>query len=183
MNATHAEPWERQPGETPEAWEAFRHYRDGGVTRSLRTVAEQLQKSQALMGRWSARHSWVLRASAYDNEQDRLWRLELQVQRRKSARRNLAVAQGTMQVVSQAVVQMVQNPGALTPGDVARLMETASKLERLVLGEPTERTSVTAGPGGADSADVGVLSDEERRTRMEMLRRELNSRLGEEASA
>ena len=51
---THEElkPWDRQPGETRQAFEAFRIYRDQLSERSTVKVAKELGKSTALIHRW-----------------------------------------------------------------------------------------------------------------------------------
>lgn len=41
-------PWERQPGETEKAYEAFVAYRDLGAQRSVSAVSEKLSKSRQL---------------------------------------------------------------------------------------------------------------------------------------
>jgi hypothetical protein len=58
--------WERQPGETSRAYEAFSAYRDLGSARSLAKVGQLLGKSTGLMERWSAAHSWVDRVAALE---------------------------------------------------------------------------------------------------------------------
>lgn len=60
-------PWDRQPGETSKAYEAFVTYRDQGADRNVRRVAEELDKSNTLIGRWSSQHDWVSRAAAWDS--------------------------------------------------------------------------------------------------------------------
>lgn len=60
-------PWERQPGEGEEAYEAFSLYYKAGLKRSLRKTAESLGKNRALLERWSRRWNWVERAREYDN--------------------------------------------------------------------------------------------------------------------
>ena len=47
--------WERQDGETAQAFQAFAEYRDMGAERSLAKVAQKLGKSKPLMERWSSR--------------------------------------------------------------------------------------------------------------------------------
>ena len=64
-------PWEQQPGESAKAFEAFAIYRDMGVERSVRKVAQQLNKSLTLIGRWSSNHNWPERARAYDRDLDK----------------------------------------------------------------------------------------------------------------
>jgi hypothetical protein len=60
-------PWNRQPGETSKAYEAFSLYRDLGSERSTRRVSEQLAKSETLIKRWSGKYDWVARAGAWDS--------------------------------------------------------------------------------------------------------------------
>ena len=70
----NGKPWERRNDEGTKPYEAFAIYRDMGRERSLRAVAEQLQKSDTLMGRWSGKYEWVKRAAAWDDDQDRIAR-------------------------------------------------------------------------------------------------------------
>lgn len=72
------EPWERQPGESQKAWEAFLVYRnmphkeETKGQRSVRKVAEKLVKSSTLISRWCTMWDWVNRAAEYDNELQRM---------------------------------------------------------------------------------------------------------------
>lgn len=65
------EAWERQPGETPQAFEAFQRYRDMGADRSVVKVAKAVGKSASLLDRWRGRWRWNERARAFDIQQDR----------------------------------------------------------------------------------------------------------------
>lgn len=174
---TRREPWERQPGETGPAWQAFQTYRDLGLTRSLTKAAQRLNKSRVLLGRWSVRWSWVSRAQAWDEEQDRILRDELLDASRKAARQHLAVASAMLTAASQAVVRFAQDSASLTPSETARFVETATRLHYLVVGEPTERLAVQGGGPDAPPVEVATLSDEERRSRMVALLRELRARV------
>lgn len=60
-------PWDRQPGETSKAYEAFSIYRDMGANRTVRGTAEALTKSEQLIKGWSGKNNWVDRAAAYDS--------------------------------------------------------------------------------------------------------------------
>lgn len=60
-------PWDRQPTETSKAYEAFCLYRDMGPQRTVRAVAEELNKSQAIIGRWSSAYDWPERTRAWDS--------------------------------------------------------------------------------------------------------------------
>lgn len=61
-----ANAWEQQDGESAKAYESYCWYRDGGVDRSLRKIAQSHNKSIAVLADWSERYDWVSRARAYD---------------------------------------------------------------------------------------------------------------------
>ncbi|MGR3937017.1 hypothetical protein [Streptomyces sp. BRA346] len=169
-----AEAWERQPGESAAAWEAFACYRDFGLSRSIGKVAERLAKSRTLIERWSTAHRWVLRAEAWDREQDRLWRSERHQAAREVARRHARLASAAQ---SKIVAQLQQlDPARLSPSDVIRWLEVTIRIERQAYG--MDLVEVATGAKGPETADVSELTDEERRSRMEQLRRELEARIG-----
>ena len=58
--------WERQPGESEEAYEAFTDYYKN-PKRSQKKTAKAVGKSEALIYRWSVRWHWTERAREYDN--------------------------------------------------------------------------------------------------------------------
>lgn len=61
-------PWDRQEGESVEAWEAFVLYREG---RSTAEVARKLGKTKQLTDRWSRAHEWVKRRDAWEAHIDK----------------------------------------------------------------------------------------------------------------
>lgn len=74
---TKRAPWDRKPQEAPAAFEMFAHYRDQGPQRSLARVRQAFGKKPSYLRqiqRWSSTHRWVERATAWDDEQDRLAR-------------------------------------------------------------------------------------------------------------
>jgi hypothetical protein len=79
--------WNRQPGETKKAYEAFRAYRDLGGARSIREVAHKLGKSATLISRWSAENEWVRRVEAWDAHQQALADARQDVLREQRAQR------------------------------------------------------------------------------------------------
>jgi hypothetical protein len=169
-----AEAWERRPGESTAAWAAFACYRDLGLARSIGKVAARLAKSRTLIERWSTAHRWVLRAEAWDREQDRLWRAEQHQAAREVARRHARLASAAQ---SKIVVQLQQlDPSRLSPSDVIRWLEITIRIERQAYG--MDLTEASARSTGTETADVTGLTDEERRARMEQLRRELEARIG-----
>lgn len=65
-----SKPWHRIPGETSLSRNAFRIYLELGPMRSLRKVADELDKPEwytRTLERWSSRFSWVDRAAEYDD--------------------------------------------------------------------------------------------------------------------
>ncbi|WP_406354190.1 hypothetical protein [Streptomyces sp. NBC_00658] len=168
------EAWERQPGESAAAWEAYACYRDLGLSRSISKVADTLRKARTLVERWSVAHQWVIRVEAWDREQDRVWRAERQQAARDVARRHARLASAAQ---SKIIAQLQQlDPSRLSPADVIRWLEVTVRLERQAYG--MDLAEATSGPAAQDAVDVSGLSDEERRARMEQLRRELESRIG-----
>ena len=66
-------PWERQPGETAKAYDAFLHYRDlPAIDRSVEAAREGQYKDRKGTVRqwsgWSTRNGWVNRAAEHDSD-------------------------------------------------------------------------------------------------------------------
>lgn len=134
------QPWERREKETSKAYEAFCIYRDMGIQRSLSKVAEALQKSETLMGRWSGTHSWVERAAAWDDEQERKEReqaLKEQAKAIKEMRKRHADLANAMLIKAAKALKRIPED-EIKPADVSRMVETASKLERISRGDVGE---------------------------------------------
>lgn len=128
--------WEPLEGETSKAYEAFSIYRDMGTQRSLSKVSEKLQKSETLIGRWSRQNDWVNRAAAWDAEQDRIVREEQlkDIKKMRKTHADLAVA---MLVKSAQALKRIP-PEELKAGDISRMIEVGSKLERVSRGDVGE---------------------------------------------
>lgn len=140
--ATKGDPklWERRPDETPKPYEAFCIYRDMGTDRSLRAVAEKLEKSETLMGRWSSRYEWVKRATAWDDEQERMEREIAQKEQAKAIRK---MRGEHAKLASDMLIKAAEALSALPatdikPSDITRMVDVASKLERISRGDVGE---------------------------------------------
>lgn len=129
---TTTEPWERQANETPQAWEGFTTYRDMGLTRSTPKVARELGKSETLIGRWCTAHKWVERCAAYDREQDRQWRAQIQEQGRQAIVGQMAAARLLRSKAGQALMSL--DADDMTTSEAIRGLETASKIEHTIFG-------------------------------------------------
>ena len=127
------EPWERQLNESPQAFEAFAAYRDMGAARSNAKVSRLLCKSKALMDRWSSEHDWVKRVAAWDAEKDRVAR-QTQLSDIKAMReRHASIAKKMLDTADSALANI--NPNDVSTNEIARLVEIASKLERISRGD------------------------------------------------
>lgn len=152
-------PYERREKEGDEAFEAFAIYRDMGVGRSLVRVGEQLSKSEVLMARWSGVHEWVKRTHAYDMEIDRRKHIGDLKGIEDMRRRHTRLAMMAQDLVSLELKKLVKgaeshaNATTVDANLVAKLLETSTKLERVVRGEPGEIIQTT----GNDAVDLTGL--------------------------
>jgi hypothetical protein len=112
-----AQPWERQPGETEVAFQAFLLYRDTEGKRSAHKVAAQSHKDPSLMRRWKARWDWLGRAAAWDAELDREYRAEVLRERAKIGRRHAQTYGAMQQIAAQAFQTIAQNAAGMSPRD------------------------------------------------------------------
>ena len=152
--AKEVKSWERQDGETAKQFEAFVEYRDMNEDRSLSAVAQKLNKSKQLLGRWSAANNWVERCTAWDNERDRLARLE-QIKEIKQMRKDHAkVARNMMKIANKGLLKMMDKQGnliaPLNANEISRLAEVGSKLERISLGDVGDVVEERQGEAVAD---------------------------------
>ena len=146
------EPWERRENESTKAYEAFTIYRDMGRERSLSKVAEKLQKSETLMGRWSRTYDWVNRAAKWDDEQERVEREIAQKEQVKAIKdmrkRHADLGQAMLIKAARALAKLPDDE--IKPQDISRMVDVASKLERISRGDVgevvEERVGETATP-------------------------------------
>lgn len=127
-----AELWEMQNTDTPKSWEAFVVYRDM-EKRSLAKVAKELGKSNALIERWSQKHNWVERVAAWDDEKDKLVRIELTKEIGKMRARHVQLAKGMLFKAAQALEKIPVEE--IKASDISKLVDTATKLERISRGD------------------------------------------------
>lgn len=133
-----AEIWERQPGESSKAYAAFCVYRDLGPERSLEKALQNLSKKRAKwqLWQWSSKHNWVARCQAYDDYIERRKREEKEKAILEMAERHARLAVAFQQKVVERLREL--DPYQLSPSDLVKWLDVATKLERLSRGEPTE---------------------------------------------
>lgn len=130
-------PWERQENETPKAYAAFCEYRDMGGQRSLSKVAAKLQKSETLMGRWSGAYSWVDRAAAWDDEQERIDREAARKEQTEAIKRmRKRQAESGHALQCKALLALKKIPiEDLSALDIVRMLVEGGKMERIGRGD------------------------------------------------
>lgn len=148
-------PWERQPKESEQAYQAFARYRDAGEKRKLIAVAEELHKSYTLIRRWKDTWNWEERVREYDNELQKEVHKQAKKKARAMADRHIDMAL-KMQLKALAALERLQ-PESIDPKSLISLIREATRLERenredvVLLTEPeTEET----GPGSGSLADL-----------------------------
>ncbi len=143
------EPWERQKGETSRAYEAFTIYRDLGPDRSQAKTSRKLGKNSRTIADWSKKYEWVKRAAAWDAEQDRIARQSQIDEIRKMRKRHADLATAMLVKAAKALKRIPEDE--VKASDLSRLVETASKLERISRGDVGE---VVEERDGGDSPSI-----------------------------
>lgn len=129
-----ANPWERQHGESQKAYNAFIAWRDS----EDRKLAEHGSTAQ----KWSSQFSWGYRAFEFDRYLARKDAEDMVRYRRTMNDRQRRAARLAQQKVIQWLVAL--DPTRLTPGEAAKWLEVAVKIERLAGGGDTERLAISA---------------------------------------
>lgn len=131
-----AAPWERQDGESPQAWRAFQAFRDLGQDRTIRAAAERIDRSRATLVKYSMDFAWMDRAAAWDREQDRQAQ-KAQLAAIKRMRKTHADL-GSAMLVKAAKALKSLSDDEIKAGDISRMVEVGSKLERIARGDVGE---------------------------------------------
>lgn len=147
--------WDRQPGETAQAFEGFAMYRDLGEARSLAKVRQGLGKSRALVEKWSRVWCWVLRVESWEVEQDRR-------AQRKASDEILAMRQrhadAGVALMAKAVERLqAVDVNTLTPTQVAAWMATGAQLEARARGDGEFTPPPPAAAPGVLSMPPGTM--------------------------
>jgi hypothetical protein len=155
--------------ESTPACEARELYLRMGPERSIQKVADQLDKSGALIGRWSSRYDWQQRAAEYDADLAKAAKAaeerKLQASAGRWAERLIATREEAYQTARQLIEKAeamlkfplaeqvtkdgktVVKPGRWSFADAARMIDVASRLKQLATGLPTDRHE-HSGPEG-----------------------------------
>jgi hypothetical protein len=136
--------------ESAKANKAFRTFCQLGPERSVQRVSVLLSKSRTFVSRWCQKWAWRERVRAYDDKMH-----EAEVAGYIKARKAMTTRQAKLAVEAQGVVEVAlmelkkrlaqKRHRHLRPGEIARLLEVSTKIERICLGDPdTENDQVAA---------------------------------------
>jgi hypothetical protein len=148
------QPWEKQPGETGRAYEAFRTYLNLGPERTIRGVAEKREAcgqnsvSVRWLETWASRHGWRNRAEQWDAE---LYRQEYDEHIRAArdmGRRHAKIAARGIEKAVRRLVDM--DPNELTPSQVLSYISEFTRIERISRGDPENLEALRAREAATD---------------------------------
>lgn len=129
MSKDKEEIWERQPGESVQAFEAFKIYRDLGLKRSNQEVCKQLSKSRQLISRWKAAWNWDERVRAYDNALEREAHKEAVKNLKDMTSRHIKISVQLQNKALEALMALKVED--MLPRDIKEYIKLATELERL----------------------------------------------------
>ena len=155
-------PWLRQPYDTDDSFEAFVVFRDTRP-RKIRASAWDIPKHME----WCRANLWRERAAAWDAYLDEVHTnavaKEVQESSADKTKRHMELLQMTHELVAREIAKHLKlsmtndAPGGVLPPHVlAKFMDMSVRLERLIMGEPTERIGVDD-----EGPDLSALTPEE----------------------
>jgi hypothetical protein len=148
------EPWERTDEETEEAYEAFCLYLEMGRERTLYKVAQKLKKHKTQVGRWSAKYDWVLRVTAWDREQAKIFFNGLQEVAQKQAKRMCSIVDTSFGIIESQIQKWAKKlEEANEPMEIVDLMRLMRETGRMTL--------ISAGKPEKEIEDSGGLDDKQ----------------------
>jgi hypothetical protein len=156
MNEKHMHEWEQQPKETERAFEAFKLYLDMGPSRTHARVGKLLGKNVVVLERWASHYGWADRIRAKAVYLAKLEReatagvvkvkaAEWLARQQGLREREWSVQERCIDAAEEALRRFLSDPERKSSlAEIARILDTASKLGRLASGMPTDRTEVAA---------------------------------------
>ena len=156
-NRKTEQPWERQKGESAQAFEAFSLYLDLGTERSIRAVSQKLGKSKTLIDRWSRTNNWVERCRAWDNHLQREAKKAAVAGLREMNRRHITLARALQGAAAQALKD--RGAAIITDKNLSAVVKLATDLERSGLSTEVDTLSEDLNKAEEDSAVVKIICD------------------------
>lgn len=148
--------WDRRPGETDLAYNRFRIYIQADRPRRRDVICEKLGVTAATLNACIARGDWVARAAAYDDAMaDAADRAAL-----SHAETMQAKHLGLLQAMLERGLELIkEGDGDARAG--AKMVTEGVRLERLIVGDATDRTERQVSTIDLDP-DLRRLDDDER---------------------
>ena len=148
-------PWHRRDSESDKAWRAFLAYLHAEKPRVKKHIADALGASPKAVYFWSREYKWNDRILAYDqymqSKED-----DIIVQgREEMAREHLAMASKARTMVNRALEDHLAASEGLDHRDTLNYLKEIVRIERLIIGEATERSE------SKEIHDLDKLSPEE----------------------
>ena len=140
MSKNKEEIWERQLGESTQAFEAFKIYRDLGLKRSNNEVCNQLSKSRQLISRWKSVWNWDERVRAYDNALEKEAHKAAIKNLKDMTNRHIRISVQLQNKALEALNSMKVED--MTPRDIREYLKLATDLERLNRISADQTTSI-----------------------------------------
>lgn len=126
-------PWDRTDAESTQAWEAFRYFRDMGSARTLVAVWKDFELNEDTVARWSARHTWRMRATAWDIHLDQIAQKEFEAEAETMGRRQAKIGMSLQSVGGARIAQFAENEQlreSLTARDAVAIIQAGVNIER-----------------------------------------------------
>lgn len=167
--------WEKQPDESPTAYERFKFYRDEAfeddtvrskpdlqhrAQRSLRLVADEFRVADRTIRELAKCHRWKDRIAALDDELSRQHRERMAARAERFADQQLATANELLYASRAALQHLIHNDGykGMEPDEVAKWIDASIKLGKAAL-EPVEnpRSVLRAATSRGDSNAASMV--------------------------
>lgn len=126
-----AAPWERLPDESGKAYHAFCYYLRDGHWRSLRKVADVIDKGvsyEKQLEKWSAKYNWFDRAQAFDTWVDTRQMRQYLAEQQAAFERHIEHASQIEEKVFDEL--MSRDLKEMKLSELIRLYDIAGKIER-----------------------------------------------------
>ena len=134
MKENNRLPWERQPKETALQYKYFETYLNlNPVKRTVRAAAEIWGKSKDTLEKYCTDNNWVERAAAWDDEQAKIAREEQKKEIAEMRERQARIAKKALDKVESYLDKL--DVSDINPSSASKLIESASKLERIARGD------------------------------------------------
>lgn len=152
-------PWAIQPEETETHYRYFMEYLRQDQPRSIKRLADGMDKASGTLHGYSQRFMWLPRARAYDAwEASKI--METSVEEKSRYRREHLRALELARLLAEIKLkQLHENPieliDSMSARDAIEFLTKAVQQERLIIGEATERSELNA------KVDISKLTDEE----------------------